>query len=204
MRMNEKNVKDMFKIIEDGRMVGKLGFDADQFLAWMNTINMINSLPYGKTIIDGYLLSEYEITSKLQDMIQPVKVQVESVNYATNFKSESHYKFVALKTETDVEFDILSPVQFNLISGAINGSRKASHGDTVPVVNRRTDVLLSTNSTKYCSDTDTKVRALDVYYVPTVLTIRLYDQSLYTEERDAMFEKWAYETMTNFRSNSSN
>lgn len=199
MRMNESNVTKMFEIIESGRLISRLSFTKAQFFDWANTLNKINSLPFGVTILDGYLLSDYTVPSKLESLVVPIRIQVENVNHATNYKSEKHYAYVPLKVTEAEQARILSPIEFNLLSGAINGTRKAEYSQVIGVNTRRSDVLLSTDSNKYIAEKNLKARALDAKFVPVVITTQLYDSTMYTEDASSMLIDWFFYTMVNYK-----
>lgn len=181
MRLDAKKAKIMNDYLNEGRKVSRVSFSEEDIKSVCNTINMINALPYGKAVVEGELLSDYEIPRAWSALIQPARVRFSSDIMAKDYKDTDAYK-------SPGKVAPMSSTRFKLVWRAIIGSYKGAE-DFISVRDCRNDamitdigkkgVLASMNS---CID--------DGIYIPSIITLQTYDDLAYTIDIDKMFEKW--------------
>lgn len=189
MKLNERNVKDMYATIEGAKKISRVPFEVDQFRNWCYTLNIINGLEYGKTMVDGYSVAEYLIPDFMKSMVVPSKINFVISDIAKDMKGKIYFEDGALKG------GILSPLQFNLISSGILGARRSS-ATTTSVDNLRVASTLNDISERaYLAGSELAYNRVNAY-CPIAISVELIQQTACTEDINDVFAKWFYELYT--------
>lgn len=107
----------VFKVINGTKQVTRLAFTADQFYAYWVTFWKLNALPKYTTDINSRSLSAYKHAAFMKGLVQPEQVVIST---AYSFMQDQGIT----KSEWDEDQGLLSPDDFNEISGFIVGARR--------------------------------------------------------------------------------
>lgn len=209
MILNSKHVQTTINRLVKVKTISKIGLTHEEITDYFTTINKINALEYGETLVDGSCVTEkYTIPDELKDLILPAQLQIEVGNDSFNFKANdytgnqpniihTYSKWVDGKeVEHTYTGKVLNAEDFNDISLGIQGVRKAQNNDKLVSVS--TLLVRATISDKLsrltnrdgalCHDSATA-------FVPIYCLTEFKKKSWYNEEVDNMFNEWFKQQM---------
>lgn len=192
MRMNKQTTNILFNQIQGLRKISRLSFTLEELQDWCHTLNKINSLEHGISVLNGFLLEDYEIWSALSDMVMPSRIGVETIDLALNLKSKVYSE------DDDLEgAKILSPVDFNLMMHKFGGCFRLQEIKKEKIsVLRKESNLSSIISRAYANELGLCKMSLEPYY-PVALSQNFYKSGLYTETVEDMVSRWFQHTLIN-------
>lgn len=192
MRMNKQLSNILFNQFQGLRRISRLSFTLEEVHDWCHTLNKINSLEHGISVLNGFLVDDYLIWTALSDMVMPSRIGVEDTDLALNLKSNVYYQ--------DDDFQgakILSPVEFNLMMHKFGGCFRLSNISESKISELRKESTLSTSlSRAFAPELGLCRMSLEPYF-PVALTQNFYKSGLYTESVEDMISRWFQYTLIN-------
>lgn len=192
MRINDELFTIMYQCLDTTKKVTKLSVKEGQFKDMCHTINVINSLPYGKSIMGEYLLDDYEIPEVFAEMIVPCRVKFSSDENSLDFKSSKYLDVDAL-TGTK---NLMPPFEFKMQWMAILGALKISSNAFTNVKALRTDKILTDVSVQMASHVNMQCKDVGLY-VPILVTTNFYVDHVYNVSVNDMFKRWFLDLIWN-------
>lgn len=189
MRLDVQNLQTLFNALEQGKKVTRLSVTQEQLYNLGHTINVINSLPLGRGVIgDGELLSDYQIPSSWSELIQPATIKFSSDEMAVDYKNREAYTAPIVVSGNTYD-KVLSSTEFKLLWNSIVGSYEKTSPNFVSVQSLRKESTLAEVG-KHAIIAGAEYCINDGLYVPSIITIKTYDDMAYNVDCHKMFEKW--------------
>lgn len=129
MIMNKEFSKAMFEYIDKTKQISRLGFEAKEFDAYINTLNLISALDYDINQFEGYDIDKYLIPHSFSQLVIPRKIGYDTGVEYLNLRSDDYVNYNAVKAGFTAKVGYLKPREFNMITSAIFSSRRLTKSD---------------------------------------------------------------------------
>ena len=186
MKLNDINVNSMYETMMGAKKISKLPFELDQFRNWCYTLNAINAMEYGMTMLGAYPVSEYKIPTALKEMVVPSKVNMVISDIATDFKGAVYFQ------QSSFDGRVLSPVQFNIVTKGIVGARRSADNGVAVDTLRVASTISNVHDRAYLDGTEHCYKTTNAY-CPMALSTAFIDINSMTEHIDFVFDTWFLE-----------
>lgn len=191
MIVNKEQATSLYKRLQTNSKVSKFRLTEEEFLKWINTINVFNCLDAEAFSIKGISLEKYNIAGELSELIIPSKVTFDSGLQFRDIRAGYDLD----RTDIDVE-DIMDPIRFNLVSDLICAAFKMVNDKFVSVTEARKPKLLGDAMGRASYQGST--REMEHSFIPVELDICvLHDRYLNTSVSE-MFELWSRDLILKF------
>lgn len=125
MIINKDKAIQIYNTVEETKEISKFGASQEQVIRWCHTINDMATKDWRVPMYNGYNFSDFEVPSALSDLIVPRKIAMDSDVSYRDMRSQSYKLYKPELYGFDKDIQVMDALEFNIVSKAILGTRKA-------------------------------------------------------------------------------
>lgn len=208
MIINKDKAIQLYNTVEETKEISKFGASEAQVVRWCHTINDMATKDWKIPMYNGYEFSDYEVPTALGELVVPRRISMDADISYRNMRSEAYKLYKPENFGYDKDIQVMDALEFNIVSKAILGTRKAPASNVTEV-----DKLNKEHSYEKVKDrlvkvgTDVKewdnllIPASTKHYLPIGFEWNAFEDYEYVQSADKQFKLWLFNALNSMKAN---